>query len=702
MKKIIYLLLFIVFSDGLFSQVTVSAERANIDSIYTFSKVGGARELLVLNKRFYGTADSSGKTDNSVYARKTHSNIWDSSQTFSGGLTLGSPIAGNKSIIMWNSGIERYDSLYFDVDSYYLSYDGDLKIKGNIEAVGNVYGEYITGSGALLTGIVADSTKQKIFRVGNNRYDDAFTFTNDLAKMNTVPHALMNIHRGGLSSYETNDDLFGLIVYNRPTNTDSTKANNGGAWIGTSDSLNNYSSRLWQPLRVQHDHYSPRVNMPVNVITSKFSFYNGAGKAQNILLYDAVIENNKSADAEADTAVAYRVRKSFTDTLTSPYRFAFQNLSTAPMVTAGRITSDSGMYALSFNGSGSDLTGVLKPADSTTLKNSVLSQVLKNADSTTQRNYSNSLYLKNTDSTTLKNSVLSQVLKNADSTTLKNSVLSQVLKNADSTTVKNSMKATANTWLATQTYSSTGYGSLISLVRDGAEVGKLDNASPGMRFMAGTSKDLALYVSGDKGIVVRQTTGNVGLGTGTPFSTLTSYVPFTTLSGLNVTYAPKNTTVSSLAQSIDTSSFNVAFTGTGKPVVTLTGATANSIMKIDSAGNVGINVLAPTEKLDVSGNIKADTIKAKISVSNIVDIATAIWDIRTYSDTLQAGDSLVVTLPSVSGYTFHHASFDSWVADSAGFGPVAIRKGASTNTFISYHTGDVGKRFYYTLYYKPD
>jgi hypothetical protein len=49
--------------------------------------------------------------------------------------------------------------------------------------------------------------------------------------------------------------------------------------------------------------------------------------------------------------------------------------------------------------------------------------------------------LDNADSTTLKNSVLSQVLKNADSTTLKNSVLSQVLKNADSTTIKNGITA---------------------------------------------------------------------------------------------------------------------------------------------------------------------------------------------------------------------------------------------------------------------
>lgn len=753
------------------------------------------------------TADSSGKTDNSVYARKGVDNEFTTDQTVKGNLMIGGVGAEYKSLKIWNPDKSDYDSLYIDDAAYYLNYQGNFNIYGNfytsnfIEADGGFY-----GNGQFLTGIVTDSTRQRLYTIGNNDFNDAYTFTNDPAYANTTPHALFNIHRGSLDTYGANDDLFGLIAYHRPTNEDSTKATIGGAWIGTSDSINNYSSKSWQPLRVQHDHYSSRVNMPTNVITSKFSFYNGAGKARNLKLFTAEIENQKSADAEADTAIAYHVNKNFGDTLSSAYKFAFQNESNAPMVTAGSFTATGGFVG----GLTGTASGNLIPSDSTTLKNSVLSQVLKNADSTT-----------------LKNSVLSQVLKNADSTTLKNSVLSQVLKNADSTTQRNYSNTlygglgSSNTWSgANNTFSGTAtvdtvyggtasagdinifstshatkggvffngiFGSQITSAGYGrfpiiglnavpaGSIGSLISSSANENYQTfsftnysntswhrplfqfyrsrGTSSSALKLVSGDNvgsfdfyghdgagfekmasidvradGVVgsdsvpsrivfnvvpaasktlteaMRITSaGSLGIGTSTPFSTVTSYVPFTTLSGLNLTYAPTNTAVSSLAQSIDTSSFNIAFTGTGKPVVTLTGATANSIMKIDSAGNIGINVLAPTEKLDVSGNIKADTIKAKISVSNIVgDIATAIWDIRTYSDTLQAGDSLVVTLPSVSGYTFHHASFDSWVADSAGFGPIAIRKGASTNTFISYHTGDVGKRFYYSLYYKPD
>lgn len=73
-------------------------------------------------------------------------------------------------------------------------------------------------------------------------------------------------------------------------------------------------------------------------------------------------------------------------------------------VTTDSLEVDSSKYFSVYAGSlKSDLTAVLKNADSTSIRNYSNSLYLKNADSTSIRNYSNSLYLKNADSTSIRN-----------------------------------------------------------------------------------------------------------------------------------------------------------------------------------------------------------------------------------------------------------------------------------------------------------
>lgn len=94
----------------------------------------------------------------------------------------------------------------------------------------------------------------------------------------------------------------------------------------------------------------------------------------------------------------------------------------------------------------------------------------------------------------------------------------------------------------------------------------------------------------------------------------------------NVTYTKTsvNTTTNTVAQSQDTSATYFSFTGTAKPQFDMVGTTGNSILHVDSSGNVGIGTNVPATQ--VASTQRALTIKGATS-SGIIELETAASDL---------------------------------------------------------------------------
>jgi hypothetical protein len=92
---------------------------------------------------------------------------------------------------------------------------------------------------------------------------------------------------------------------------------------------------------------------------------------------------------------------------------------------------------------------------------------------------------------------------------------------------------------------------------------------------------------------------NAGFGTATPLHRLTAISTIgTNLNAFNFVNNTTNKNVSTAAQSIDSSSVNLAYTYTGSPTFNIVGKTGNSLFHVDSV-SVGLGTTTPQHKLAV-------------------------------------------------------------------------------------------------------
>jgi hypothetical protein len=146
--------------------------------------------------------------------------------------------------------------------------------------------------------------------------------------------------------------------------------------------------------------------------------------------------------------------------------------------------------------------------------------------------------------------------------------------------------------------------------------------------------------------------GNVGIGTSSPAGKLQ----------INV----QDGFIFNAASSISTMRFGSAVTGEGTAELAYdradgsvristggTGGAFNERMRIDTSGNVGIGTGSPTEKLDVTGNIKASgsITAASASISGALTTATANITTATIGAIQGTSATLTNPLPIASGGT---------------------------------------------------
>lgn len=119
--------------------------------------------------------------------------------------------------------------------------------------------------------------------------------------------------------------------------------------------------------------------------------------------------------------------------------------------------------------------------------------------------------------------------------------------------------------------------------------------------LSGTTLSPTTSTHGIAGLSLRLNTATAN------YHTLTSgSSSATNLNAFNFVNTDINKTRTSLAQSTDTSSVSLSFLASGKPIVNIKGATGNTVLSIDSVGNVGLGAASPTADLDISGTGQKD------------------------------------------------------------------------------------------------
>jgi len=147
---------------------------------------------------------------------------------------------------------------------------------------------------------------------------------------------------------------------------------------------------------------------------------------------------------------------------------------------------------------------------------------------------------------------------------------------------------------------------------------------------SGTSTPLVLGTQGTPRMTI-STAGNVGIGTNSPWEKLTVYG-----GGIDFGTAPNTNNAGKLSYNTTSGLMDIkAYSTGGNTSIALTTSNAGTpteVVRITSAGDVGIGNNAPTEKLEVVGNVKAENI-----ISEANGNAAGIY---TFSKTVLANDGV--------------------------------------------------------------
>jgi hypothetical protein len=117
-------------------------------------------------------------------------------------------------------------------------------------------------------------------------------------------------------------------------------------------------------------------------------------------------------------------------------------------------------------------------------------------------------------------------------------------------------------------------------------------------------------------------------------------------------------------------------------IITLgTGTSYTERMRIDSSGNVGIGTSSPTEKLDVTGTVKATSYTETVYALSGTALDPANGGIQTktlaanttFTDSLASGESLVLQLEAGASYTVTWPTM-TWVTSGGNVAPTLTAK----------------------------
>jgi hypothetical protein len=207
-------------------------------------------------------------------------------------------------------------------------------------------------------------------------------------------------------------------------------------------------------------------------------------------------------------------------------------------------------------------------------------------------------------------------------------------------------------------------------------------------------------------------TGNVGIGTNTPNAPL--QLSNAVLNRKIVLYESVNNDHQFYGLGVNAGTFRYQVDGTGSSHIfyAATGATtSNELMRIRGDGNVGIGV-NPSEKLDVSGNIKAsgEINRTQTTDANLVPIAYgniftngAINSVSTTTNVSVLKVSTGVYQVSIAGETYNANDYTTQVTlnNSTSFGFIVISSGAGVlNVYTANTAGTATDRSFTFVVYK--
>ena len=194
--------------------------------------------------------------------------------------------------------------------------------------------------------------------------------------------------------------------------------------------------------------------------------------------------------------------------------------------------------------------------------------------------------------------------------------------------------------------------------------------------VASSGNDLALYAGAAEKMRI-DSAGNVGIGTSSP-----SQILHVADSGNAVILIEAGNTSGSYINFADTDDTNVGQIQYDHSSNFMAfRANDSERMRIDSSGNVGIGVISPTEKLDVSGTVKATNYTETVYALTGTALDAGNGGIQTktlaanttFTDSLASGESITLQLEAGASYTVTWPTMQ-WVTSGGNVAPTLTAK----------------------------